>query len=125
MSRQRRLSEDPRVVPLDNRLRRAGNRLDWEQMKINFYATLRKVVGDKTVEIDLPERLTVQQMLTAILERYPGLRREMLAPDGTLYPHVHIFINGRDAQYLAHSLDTPIEPGDTVNIFPPVGGGWR
>ena len=92
-------------------------------MKINFYATLRQVVGGKTVELELQERLTVQQMLTALLERYPGLRHEMLGPDGALFPHVHIFINGRDAQYLVDSLDTPLQPGDTVNIFPPVGGG--
>lgn len=94
-------------------------------MKINFYATLRNVVGGKTVEVDLPAQVTVQQMLTAILDRYPGLRREMFDSDGALYRHVHIFINGRDAQYLAHSLDTPLGPGDTVNIFPPVGGGAR
>jgi sulfur-carrier protein len=92
-------------------------------MKINFYATLRQVVGSKTVDLDLSAPVTVQQMLSALLQRFPGLRREMVAPDGALYPHVHIFINGRDAQYLAQSLDTLLGPADTVNIFPPVGGG--
>lgn len=93
------------------------------QMKINLYATLRKVVGGKTIELDLPSPVTVQQMLATLLDRFPGLRHEMIGPDGALYPHVHVFINGRDAQYLAQSLDTPLDPADTVNIFPPVGGG--
>jgi len=92
-------------------------------MKINFYATLRQVVGGKTIELDLPTPVTVQHMLAALLVRFPGLRHELIAPDGALYPHVHVFINGRDVQYLADSLDTALGPADTVNIFPPVGGG--
>jgi MoaD family protein len=92
-------------------------------MLINLYATLRQVTGGKTVSLDVPPGSTVQVMLESLLKRFPDLRRHLYAPDGVLYPHVHVFVNGRDAQYLAHGLDTPLAPADTINIFPPVGGG--
>ncbi len=92
-------------------------------MKINFYATLRQVVGGKTVELTTRPGTTVQAILEALLERYPGLRPQMYAPDGQLYRHVHVLVNGRDVQYLEDGLATPLASADTVNIFPAVGGG--
>jgi molybdopterin synthase sulfur carrier subunit len=92
-------------------------------MKINFYATLRPVVGGKTIDLPLPAGATVQALLDRLLETYPGLRPHMYDPQGQLYPHVHFFINGRDAQYLAGGFGAVLTAEDTVNIFPPVGGG--
>jgi molybdopterin synthase sulfur carrier subunit len=40
-----------------------------------------------------------------------------------LWPHVHVFVNGRDAPYLENGVQTIIKSTDTVNIFPAVGGG--
>ncbi len=91
-------------------------------MKINFYATLRPVVGGKTVELPATG-MTVQGMIEALLARYPDLRPQLCDANGALYPHIHIFINGRDAQYLENGLRSVLGPEDTVNIFPPVGGG--
>jgi molybdopterin synthase sulfur carrier subunit len=92
-------------------------------MKVNFYATLRQIVGRKTVEIDLGENNTVQELLDTVMDQYPPLRRELLDENGDLYPHVHVFINGRDAPYLENALDTDLESSDKVDIFPAVGGG--
>lgn len=92
-------------------------------MKINFYATYRQVVGGKTVDLPLPENVTVRQLLDEIIARYPKLRAEMLDEHGKMYPHVHILINGRDFQHLEQEMETVIAPNDTVNIFPPVAGG--
>ncbi len=92
-------------------------------MHINFFATLRQVVGGKTIDFPVPPGMTVQALIGALIERYPDLRPHLYAPDGTLYPHVHFFINGRDAQYLDHGWDTALTLDDVVNIFPPVGGG--
>jgi molybdopterin converting factor small subunit len=65
----------------------------------------------------------VAGQLERVLAAVPALRPHLYSPEGALYPHVHIFINGRDARYLDHGLDAVIQPQDTVNIFPPVGGG--
>jgi molybdopterin synthase sulfur carrier subunit len=92
-------------------------------MKVNFYATLRDIVGGKSVEFDLDHGITARELLDAILTRFPALRKELLMPDGRLFGHVHFFINGRDVQFLDDDLETRIMPGDVVNVFPAVGGG--
>ncbi len=92
-------------------------------MKIHFYATLRQIAGQKTIEFDLPDDVTLRQVLAAILERFPPMVRELVDENGELYPHVHMFVNGRDAPYLANRMDTLIKPNDKVDMFPAVGGG--
>jgi sulfur-carrier protein len=92
-------------------------------MKVNFFATLRPIVGGKTVAFELPEQTTAVALLNIIVERFPPLRQELLNEAGELYPHVHMFINGRDAPYLPDGMNTVLKPTDTVNIFPAVAGG--
>ncbi len=92
-------------------------------MKVNFYATLRQITGQKTVEFELPSGSTVRELVNIIIDCYPTLGHELLNEDGELWPHVHVFINGRDARYLPSGSQAVLQSGDTVNIFPPVGGG--
>jgi molybdopterin synthase sulfur carrier subunit len=94
-------------------------------MQINFYATLRPIVGGKSIEFPEAAGLTVQQTVEVLIARYPGLKAELLAPDGTLHGHVHFFINGRDYQFLTEGMSYVIQPADTINIFPAVGGGAK
>jgi MoaD family protein len=94
-------------------------------MQVNFYATFRPIVGGKTVDFDLPPGATPAQLLQAVISAYPGLQPQLLDEEGKLFNHVHIFINGRDVQYLPLALETPLGPQDKVDIFPPVGGGCR
>jgi sulfur-carrier protein len=92
-------------------------------MKVKFYATLRKIVGAKVIDVSLKEGATVWVLIDAITRRYPALRSEMLDEQGNLYGHVHVFINGRDAPFLEQGLNTIISSDDEVGIFPAVGGG--
>lgn len=92
-------------------------------MKVKFYATLRKIVGAKTIDVSLEEGATVRDLIAEITRRYPALRPEMLDEQDNLYGHVHVFINGRDAPFLEAGLDSVISSGDEVGIFPAVGGG--
>lgn len=92
-------------------------------MKINFYATLRPLAGQKTVEFDLPPDITVRELVESIVTRFPPMRKELLDENGELYGHVHVFINGRDAPYLSNAVDTLLQAGDKVDVFPAVGGG--
>ncbi|MFL7838815.1 MAG: ubiquitin-like small modifier protein 1 [Candidatus Promineifilaceae bacterium] len=92
-------------------------------MKVNFYATLRQIVGQKTIELDLPPETTVFQMVESVMDQYPLMRPELVDENGDLHGHIHIFVNGRDAPYLEDKLDTVISASDKIDIFPPVGGG--
>lgn len=92
-------------------------------MRVSFYATLRQVVGAKTIEITLPDETTVQQLLDQLIGHYPALRRELLDDQGQLYQHVHIFVNSRDATFLEEGMDTVLPEDAAIGIFPAVGGG--
>jgi molybdopterin synthase sulfur carrier subunit len=92
-------------------------------VKVNFYATYRQVVGGKTVDLLVPDGISVRQLVDEIVKHYPKLGRELLDERGELYSHVHVFVNGRDVPFLAEHMDTLLQPGDTIDIFPPVGGG--
>ena len=92
-------------------------------MKVNFYATLRPIVGQKTVELPIEEGMTVQSVLEIIVESYPDLRPELLDEHGQLLGHVHLFINGRDAPYLNNVMQIKIKVADKIDVFPAVGGG--
>jgi molybdopterin synthase sulfur carrier subunit len=92
-------------------------------MKVNFFATLRYIAGGKTVEIDSEFGSTAKEVLDAIVTEFPAMKKELLNEDGRLFGHVHFFVNGRDVQFMEHELQTPIEEGDVINVFPAVGGG--
>jgi len=92
-------------------------------MKVNFFATLRQISGQKSVEFDLPPDITVRQLVDAVVTHFPPMRAELLDEHGELYRHVHVFVNGRDTPFLEQGMETAVKYTDTINIFPAVGGG--
>jgi MoaD family protein len=92
-------------------------------MKVNFYATLRPIVGKKTVELTLPTGTTAIQLVRIFVKDYPAMRRELLDAKEEFLPHMKFFINGRQAEYLPGKMDTVLQSEDKIDIFPPVGGG--
>ena len=92
-------------------------------MKVNFFATLRTIVGKKTVEVDLAPRATARDLVDMVIRDYPALHTQLLDEKNEFSRHMKFFINGRDADYLEDKMKTVIQPDDKVDIFPPVGGG--
>ena len=91
--------------------------------RVNLYATLRDVIGGKTVEVDLPDGVTAQQLVERLVEMHPPLRDKLLDEEMHFQPHMKLFVNGREVVYLEQRFDTPLHPDDRVDIFPPVAGG--
>ena len=92
-------------------------------MEVNFFAGLRQIVGQKIVELTIPEGATARQLVDVVVQTYPAIERELLDEHGNLYGHVHVVINGRDIRYLEGSMERVISPNDRVSIFPAIGGG--
>jgi len=90
---------------------------------VSFYATLRDIVGTRSVDFAVQDRITVRRLVAAMIERFPGLRPVLLDADGELARGVHVFVNGRGAGFLPDGLDTEISPDDAVDVFPAVAGG--
>ncbi len=92
-------------------------------MKVSFYARLRPIVGEKSVEIPLPEGATVDQLVAEIVRRWPALRDYLLDDTGALARHVQLCVNGRGVRYLEDGLSTVLTPAHQVDVFPALAGG--
>jgi molybdopterin converting factor small subunit len=92
-------------------------------MQFNLYATFRLIAEKKTLTLDLPEGTTVRQAVQACVKQVPVLRPHWLDENGNIHAHVHVFINGHDVQNMPLQDDTPLQPADVLDFFPPVGGG--
>jgi molybdopterin converting factor small subunit len=92
-------------------------------MHVNFYATLRQLAGGKTIEVSLPTPTPVLRVLQAATQNKPGLAEEMWQSPDALKSHIKVFMNGRQSVHLPQGLDTLLNADDTLDVFPPVGGG--
>ncbi|HEY1741473.1 MAG TPA: ubiquitin-like small modifier protein 1 [Acidimicrobiia bacterium] len=75
--------------------------------------------GSATVSVDAA---TVGDVFKALMERYPGLRENLLGDDGGMHKFVNVFLNDDDIRYL-DKLDTKVSDGDEIAILPAVAGG--
>jgi len=92
-------------------------------MDVNFYATLRVIVGQKTISVDMPPGATARQLIDLVVSDYPAMEPELIDEDGNFRSHMKMFINGREVVYLDDKFGYIMKATDKVDIFPPVGGG--
>jgi sulfur-carrier protein len=92
-------------------------------MDVHFYATLRAIIGKKTVTVDMPPNTTALALIELVSVKHPALRAELLDAENRFQQHMKMFINGREAVYLDEKFETIIQPDDKIDVFPPVGGG--
>jgi molybdopterin converting factor small subunit len=77
------------------------------------------VGGAKQVEAS---GATLGAALDDLCARYPGVREQILTPEGDLNRFVNVFVNDQDVRYL-QGLTTPIAADDTVVLLPAMAGG--
>jgi molybdopterin synthase sulfur carrier subunit len=93
-------------------------------MEWKLFADLAEVAGDKEVHVDVDAEsgATVGDALDALLAERPALR-ERVMDDGDLADDVNCLRNGTNVVTQGEGLDTGVEPGDELALFPPVSGG--
>ena len=89
-------------------------------IKIEFFATIRELTGEK--EITVKKTAAVSDLLRLLLQRYGAPLREKIFDGEELTDEITILVNG---MHIASTggLATPLSDGDEVAIFPIVGGG--
>lgn len=90
-------------------------------MEWRLFADLADAAGDRRVAIDADGLGTVGDALEALLDARPALRERILE-EGELADHVNVLVNGESVT-AREGLDTPVEAGDELALFPPVSGG--
>jgi molybdopterin synthase sulfur carrier subunit len=89
----------------------------------HLYATLRQTAGQKSLTLELSQGSRVCDLLERVCVEKPALRAHLFDPEGKLFTHIHLFVNKRDITYLPDGLEHSLQAEDTLDIFPPVGGG--
>ena len=90
-------------------------------MQIRFYATLRPLVGGRSVDLSDPPD-TVKGILERLACEYEGLHDRLFDGDGAVRRFVAIMVDGRDIRHI-DGLDSRVNPESELDIFPPVAGG--
>jgi molybdopterin converting factor small subunit len=67
---------------------------------------------------------TLGAVLDDLFARFPGVREQILTPDGTLSRFVNVFVNDQDVRY-QQGLETSVDERDTVTLLPAMAGGGR
>lgn len=91
------------------------------ELELRFFATFREAVGRKTVEKEYPDGASVGEVLSALEGEYDGLAGLLLV-DGDLAPQINVLKNGREVLHM-DGIETDLDDGDTLSVFPPVAGG--
>lgn len=68
------------------------------------------------------EGSTVGEVFQVLIERYPGLRGNLLDDAGGLHKFVNVYKDDDDIRYL-EGLDTKVADGDVLSLLPAVAGG--
>jgi len=89
-------------------------------IRAKFFANFRGLFGGRERDIAVDEGATVGDALALICDT-PESRRKIFV-GGELKPHLVVMLNGVPIQSLK-GLSTPLSPGDTLAVFPIMGGG--
>ena len=68
------------------------------------------------------EGATIGEVFTSLVERYPGLKPNLITDDGGLHKFVNVYVDDDDIRYL-DALDTKVSDGAVISILPAVAGG--
>jgi sulfur-carrier protein len=93
-------------------------------MKITFrtFAAFGEAIGARELELTLTPGEKIGKLLESLCNAHPGLRGHLFDDAGQIKPYIVILKNGRSVSSL-QQLDTVIDEGDVIAVFPPVGGG--
>ncbi|WP_458188792.1 ubiquitin-like small modifier protein 1 [Haladaptatus sp. NG-WS-4] len=86
-------------------------------MQLTVYGPLRGVTGSKTVTLAF-DGGSVEDALSALVERYPRARKQLFTDGETLRPSVRLSVDGDRAD-----LDDDCPPDAELTVFPAMRGG--
>ena len=90
-------------------------------MKVILPSALKQYAGGQA-EADLPGA-NVAEVLAALVERFPDLRKHIFSDDGRVRKFVNIYVNENDIRHLPRRESTALTSTDVITILPSIAGG--
>lgn len=93
-------------------------------VKVRIPTPLQKLT-DNQAEVEA-DGSNIQELITDLIGRYPGLRERIYDENGNLRRFINIYVNDEDIRFL-NGEATILKEGDVVSIIPAIAGGlpWR
>jgi molybdopterin synthase sulfur carrier subunit len=93
-------------------------------IKINTILSLKKVLGQRELEVTLPPGSTVKDLISWMIDKWgDNLSPHLFKPGSdSLLPHIRLMINGRSIEFL-NGMETVLQDGDEFLMLPLVAGG--
>jgi sulfur-carrier protein len=88
------------------------------KVTIKLFANLREQVGKAKIEDDGSD---LRELIDILIGKYDGLG-ELIIKNGEIHPFIHVMVNGISVKN-KDGLDTVLNDGDEITLFPPVSGG--
>ena len=95
------------------------------KITVKSFLTLREVMGGLSVlELEIGN-LTIGELLNELSVRFGDpFSTIVFDQEGKgLNQHIRILINGRHYSHIPQKLNTRLQEGDEVSLFPPIAGG--
>jgi len=89
---------------------------------IKLLATASDIVGTRRLTVPFEDGDTVRDLIHSIHKVSPALSAKLLDENGDLSPLIHIYVRGRNAEWIG-GLAAVIRDRDEVFIVPPMAGG--
>jgi molybdopterin synthase sulfur carrier subunit len=94
------------------------------KIQVKGYLTYRELIGTRNVKISAPQATLwdcLQVLAIEIGEEFYNQVLDMAS--GGVQPHIALLLNGQHYRHLQAGLDTQLQNGDQLAIFPPIAGG--
>jgi MoaD family protein len=93
-------------------------------VKVQFFAAVRELVGSREETVELPEGSTVAALLGFLVTRHGERLRDYLydLKTGKLRPYIQLLVDAKPVED-AGGMSTVLSDGIVFAIIPPVGGG--
>ncbi len=89
---------------------------------VKLFAFARESVGKAVIELSFYEDMTINDLLRRLKAKFPQLGPVLFNDNGNLKSDYSIFVN--EIRVEKKQFDKyRLKPGDTVFVYPPVGGG--
>jgi MoaD family protein len=95
------------------------------KITIRSFLTLKDVMGDQSVlELEIGN-LTLMELLHELSDMFGDRFSQMVFDESGkgLNQHIRILINGRHYSHIPQKLNTRLQEGDDIALFPPIMGG--
>jgi len=93
-------------------------------VKVQFFASVRELVGTREEILDVPKACTVKALLDLLVEKHGERLRDYLydSKSGELRRAIQLLVGAESISALG-GMSTVLSDGCVFAIIPPVGGG--